>query len=131
MSGTLDMNLLNTLFDGSKGQNEVKDEWGRITQPYIAKSQGLKKSIPADPGKGAGKDEDISWNKSKVGRQIILNTSVNGKSAVFRAGALAAQNVSVMYAFMYETAADDTKEAIILAAIQAITIQNTPVAVAH
>lgn len=131
MKGVLNMDLLNTIFDGSAGQPEKKDDWGRIIQPYIPKSEGLKKSVPADPGKGAGKDEDIYWNKNKVGRQVILNTSVEGNSAVFRAGAFAVQSVSVMYVFMYETEADDSKEAIILSAIQSITIQNVPVSVAH
>lgn len=129
MNSVLDMSLLSTLFDGSPGQAEEKDQWDRIVKPYIAKSEGLKKSVPADPGKGAGKDGQISWNNKVVGRQVLLNTTVEGKSSVFRAGAFAAQSNSVMYAFMYETELDESKEAIILALVQAITIQNVKVAV--
>ncbi len=129
MNSDVNMTLLNTLFDGSPGQAEVKDQWNRIVTPYIEKSEGLKKSIPADPGKGAGKDGAISWNTKQVGRQVELNTSVEGKSAVFRAGALAVQTNSVMYSFMYDSAYDDAKEAIILALIQSIVIQNINLAV--
>lgn len=131
MAGNLDMNMLNILFDGSEGQPEIKDSWGNITQHYIPKSEGLINSVPADPGKPAGKDGTIFWNGQKVGRQILLNTSVEGESAVFRAGAFAAQNASVTYVFMYEKETNASLEDTITSAIQSISIQNIPISIEH
>ena len=131
MEGALNMEHLDIVFDGSPGQAEERDDWDRIIKPYIPKTEGLKKSVPADPGKSAGIDEAIYWRNTKVGRQIILNTSIDGESAVFRAGAFVAQDVSVIYTFVYETESNVSNEAIILTAIQSIAIQNAAIAVAH
>lgn len=131
LAGNLDMNMLDILFDGSEGQPEIKDDWGNVTQYYIPKSEGLISSVPADPGKPAGKDGTIFWNGNKVGRQILLNTSVEGESAVFRAGAFAAQNASVTYVFMYDEETNASLEDTITSAIQSISIQNIPISIEH
>jgi hypothetical protein len=131
LAGNLDMNMVNTLFDGSEGQPEIKDAWGNITQPYIPMSDGIIKSVPADPGKPAGKDGTIFWNSNKVGRQVVLHTSIEGKSGVFRAGAFAAQTASVTYVFMYDKEMDASLEDTITTAIQSISIQNIPISIEH
>ncbi len=131
LAGNLDMNMVNALFDGSEGQPEIKDAWGNITQPYIPMSDGIIKSVPADPGKPAGKDGTIFWNGNKVGRQVVLHTSIEGKSGVFRAGAFAAQNASVTYVFMYDKEMDASLEDTITTAIQSISIQNIPISIEH
>lgn len=131
LAGNLDMDKINVLFDGSEGQPEIKDAWGNITQPYIPKSDGIIKSVPADPGKPAGKDGTIFWNSNKVGRQVVLHTSIEGKSGVFRAGAFAAQNASVTYVFMYDKEMDASLEDTITTAIQSISIQNIPISIEH
>jgi len=131
LAGNLDMDNINVLFDGSEGQPEIKDAWGNIIQPYIPKSDGIIKSVPADPGKPAGKDGTIFWNSNKVGRQVVLHTSIEGKSGVFRAGAFAAQNASVTYVFMYDKEMDASLEDTITTAIQSISIQNIPISIEH
>jgi len=133
LAGNPDMNMnkINDLFDGSEGQPEIKDARGNKIQDYIPKSDGIIKSVPADPGKPAGKDGTIFWNGNKVGRQVVLYTSIEGKSGVFRAGAFVAQNVSVTYVFMYDKEMDASLEDTIITAIQSISIQNTPISIEH
>lgn len=131
LASYLGMDMINILFDGSEGQPEIKDAWGNKTQDYIPKSDGIIKSVPADPGKPAGKDGAIFWNGNKVGRQVVLHTSIEGKSGVFRAGAFVAQNVSVTYVFMYDKEMDASLEDTITTAIQSISIQNIPISIEH
>lgn len=129
LPGEVDMDFVDIIFDGHPGQEEVRDEWDRVTQAFIEKTEGVKNNIPADPGKGAGKDGLITWSSRTVGRQVSLPTSVSGVSSMIRVGAFAVQNNAVTYAFVYESEYSDANEALILALITSITISNRAIAV--
>lgn len=124
-----DIERIDILFDGHEGQQEIRDEWDRIIQAHIEQTKGVLNTVPPDPGKTAGKDEVIFWQNRAVGRQVSLNTLVNGESAVLRIGAFAVQNNAVLYAFAYDTERNDQCEALIMNMLLSVSVQDRNIAI--
>ncbi|GHU92834.1 hypothetical protein FACS1894208_00840 [Clostridia bacterium] len=124
------LNLIDILFDGHPGQEEQRDQYDRLTQPYIPQSAGLIATIPPDPGKSSYRnDEPIFWSNSLAGRQVSFNTSVNEDSAVIRVGLFAVDSIAVLYSFVYDSERDAQHEFAIMALLQTMRVQNRAIEV--
>jgi hypothetical protein len=129
-SGVFDVSMTDILFDGHPGQTEERDQYNRVTQVYIPASEGLIATVPPDPGKQPYRnDEVIFWSGNAAGRQVSLDTSVNGSSAVLRVGLFAVGQLAVLYSFAYDAARNAQVEDDLLALLRTATVQSKPIAI--
>jgi hypothetical protein len=111
--GGLDMSAVNGVFEGRDARPELRNEWNQITQHAVEAVTGVLDTIPPQPGSSPGRDEQIRHGTAVVGRQMSLNTTVEGQPATIRVGNFVVGEYAVLYTFLYETVRSDFQESIL------------------